>query len=107
MNEFARLQMFGAEPQEKWTSEEAKEFEQYVAVQHRRTRRNAQWAGSCFLLNILLIVPFLYGHSLHSHWESFGKYLLLTAMASFLWFVIKAGFVWSSWQSARETRRVW
>jgi hypothetical protein len=97
--------MFGAEPQEKWTSAEIEEFEQHVAVRHRKTLRGAVLAGSCLLLNILLVVPFLQGHFLHTYWESVGKFLLLTAMALFLWFVFKAGLVWASLQSAKETRR--
>jgi protein-S-isoprenylcysteine O-methyltransferase Ste14 len=97
--------MFNVEPQEQWDANEAAEFEEHVAKQQKKMNRAAIWAGAVLLLDILCVVPFLYGHSLHRYWEAMGKYLLLLAMALFLWFVMRVGYVWSSWQSARETRR--
>ena len=96
--------MFGAEPRGQWSREEKEEFEQYASAQQRVCMRNALYAGLALTANILCIIPFLAGNRLHSHWQS-GKYLLFTAMGLLLWFMTKAGFVWSSWQSARETRR--
>ena len=97
--------MFNVEPQEHWDAKEAAEFEEYVAKRQKKLNREAIWAGAVLLLDILCVVPFLYGHSLHRYWEAIGKYLLLLAMALFLWFVLRVGNAWSSWQSARETRR--
>ncbi len=97
--------MFNVEPQEQWNANEAAEFEEYVQARHRKMRRAAIWAGAALLLNLLCIDPFLYGHSLHRYWDTTGKYLLLLAMAVFLWFVLRVAFVWTSWQSARDTRR--
>jgi protein-S-isoprenylcysteine O-methyltransferase Ste14 len=99
------IRLFNVEPQEEWNAEEAAEFERYVAARHKKTLHAAAWAGGGLLLNILCIVPFLAGHSLHRYWEVIGKNLLLLAMALFLWCVLKVGAVWASWQSARETRR--
>jgi hypothetical protein len=97
--------MFNVEPQEQWDAKEAAEFEEHVAKRQKKMNRAAIWAGAVLLLDILCVVPFLYGHSLHRYWEAIGKYLLLLAMALFVWFVLRVGYVWSSWQSARETRR--
>jgi hypothetical protein len=97
--------MFNAEPQEKLTAEEIAEFEADAAEYQHFLLRRALYAGILLLVNILCIVPFLAGHSLHSHWYSFGKYLILSAELLLLWFVIRAGFVWAAWQSTRETRR--
>ena len=47
----------------------------------------------------------LYGHSLHIYWETVGKYLVILAMGELLWIVLWWGFVYASWQSAREIRR--
>ena len=97
--------MFGAEPEERLTQQDIEEFEEHVAVRHVKVLRDALIAGALLLLNVLLLVPFLAGHFLHSHWESVGKFLLTTALGLFLWFVSKAGAVWASYQAAKETRR--
>jgi|ERR1700722_1922348 len=96
--------MFNVEPQEQWNAEDAAEFERHVAVRHRKTLKAAMWAGGALLLNILCIVPFSKGHSLHFYAEP-ARILVDFAMALFLWFVLKVCLVWASWQSARETRR--
>jgi hypothetical protein len=96
--------MFNVEPQEQWDAEDAAEFERYAAKQLRKAAKDAAWAGCALLLCVLCIVPFDAGHSLHRYWER-AKYLIYLAEALLIWFVIKAGFVWSAWQSARETRR--
>jgi hypothetical protein len=97
--------MFNVEPQEHWTVEEKTEFEEHVRCRHKKVLRDAAWATAALAINIFCLIPFLYGHSLHRYWDVFGKYLLLLALGLFLWFVLKAGLVWSSWQSARETRK--
>ncbi len=97
--------MFGAEPQKKWTAEEASEFEAYAAKRLHRMLVPALWATAIFAATVLSIGPFLHGHPLHAHWETVGKTLLLLAMVELLWFVLRWGYVYSAWQSARETRR--
>jgi hypothetical protein len=66
--------------------------------------KDAVWAGGALLLCILFIVPFAAGHPLHRYWER-TKFMIYVAEVLLVWFVIKAGFVWSARQSARETRR--
>ena len=97
--------MFGAEPQERWTAEDRAEFDIYAAGRLRRMFRTAAWATAIFVTTIVAIIPFLAGHSLHLYWDGFGKYLIFVAEAELLWFVLRWGYVYSAWQSARETRR--
>jgi hypothetical protein len=96
--------MFGAEPQEQWTKEEQKNFEEHAAARLRACISSAVKAGVALLANLAIIVPFMAGHRLHGHWDQ-ARFLVITAELLFLWFVMKAGFVWSSWQSSREVRR--
>jgi hypothetical protein len=99
-----REAMFGVEPEDPLTPEEKKEFEEHASAQLRACISSALKAAAALSINIAIIVPFLYGHRYHYLWN-FARYLIFTAEALLVWFVIKAGFVWSSWQSARETRR--
>jgi hypothetical protein len=96
--------VFNVEPQEQWDANEAAEFEKHAAKQLRKVVKDAVCAGGPLVLCILCIVPFAAGHPLHRYWER-TKFLIYVAEVLLVWFVIKAGFVWSAWQSARETRR--
>jgi len=71
----------------------------------KKVLKGASIAVSIFLLNILVLLPFLAGHSLHSYWESAGKVILLLAMGTFLVCVIKVAAIYASYQAARDTRR--
>jgi hypothetical protein len=97
--------MFNAEPQEAWSKEEAAEFEAHVAARHKKTIRSAAWAGMALLADFLCFIPFSGGHALNRYFVPFGQIFLFAAFALFVWFVLKVGLVWASWQSARETRR--
>jgi hypothetical protein len=96
--------VFGAEPEGPWSRGEEQEFEAHASARLRACTVGALKAGAALAINVLCIVPFSAGHRLHSH-SDIAKYLVFTAMGLFLWFVIKVGLVWASWQSARETRR--
>jgi hypothetical protein len=52
-----------------------------------------------------LIYPFLYGHSLHEYWQSFGKYLIFVSMAALLVFVYCTGMFWNAWQALRDAEK--
>jgi hypothetical protein len=97
--------MFGVEPQEQWTKEEVVEFEVYAAVRFKKMLRSGFWATCALLADILCVVPFLEGFPFHREWDTFGKYLVLAAMALLLWFVYRWGHVLAAWQSARQTKR--
>jgi hypothetical protein len=96
--------MLGAEPQERLTEQEQREFEEHAAARLQACISSMVKVGIALLANLAVIVPFSAGHFLHGHWKQ-AKFLVITAELLFLWFVIKAGFVWSSWQSSREVRR--
>ncbi len=97
--------MFLGERQESCSEEEALEFEKYVTRDLRKKLKRAWWATAVFIATVLALTPFLYGHFLHHYWETIGKYLLILAMGEYLLIVLLWGFVYSSWQSAREGRR--
>jgi hypothetical protein len=96
--------MFGAEPREVWSNEEAREFEEHASARLRACGFGALKAAAAFGLSILCIVPFSAGHRLHGHWAT-ARYLVWIAMALWLWLVVKVALVWGSWQSTREIRR--
>ena len=75
-----------------------------MSARHKRVLKEAIIAAAALVLGIALLTPFLDGFPLHRYWEV-GKYLVFIAFPLFLWFVLKVGAVWASWQSARETRR--
>ena len=97
--------MFNAEPQQTWSKEEAAEFEAHVAARHKKTIRAATWAGIALAADFLCFIPFSGEHFLNRYFEPFGRMILLVALILLLWFVYKAGLVWASFQSAKETRR--
>lgn len=97
--------MFGAEPQERWTLQEAAEFEAYAAERLHRMLRRAIWATTVFAATVLAVGPFLSGHSLHSHWARVGQNILLLALGELLWIVLWWGNVYAAWQSARDVRQ--
>jgi hypothetical protein len=62
--------------------------------------------GVMFLLSCASVYPFLYGHSLHSHWESFGKYLVLLSMGLLLPFVYCGGITWVAGIYIRDLEKI-
>lgn len=96
--------MFGAEPQEQWTKEEQRDFEEHAAARLKACTASATKVGIALLANMAIIVPFSAGHWLHGHWQQ-ARFLVITAELLFLWFGIQVSLVWSSWQSSREVRR--
>ena len=62
-------------------------------------------SGVVFLLSCASVYPFLYGHSLHSYWESFGKYLVLLSMGLLLPFVYCGATTWMAWMWLRDLER--
>lgn len=63
------------------------------------------YSGVALLMDCAFVVPFLYGHSLHMYWESFGKYLILVAMALLVVLVYCSGLLWGAWVSLRDLRK--
>jgi hypothetical protein len=51
-------------------------------------------------------LPFLYGHSLNSHLESIGKYLVIVCMGLFLPFVYCGAMTWLPWIYFRNVQKI-
>ena len=96
--------MFGAEAQAPWTKEEQTEFEEHAAARLFDAKSSALKTGIALLVNVAIIAPFSGVQRLHAYWPR-ARFLVCSAEVLFLWFVMKVGFVWSSWQSSREVRR--
>lgn len=58
-----------------------------------------------FVLGCASVYPFLAGHSLHHHWNSIGKYLVLVSMGLLVVFVYACGMWYSAWQALREVEK--
>ena len=59
--------------------------------------KQAVYATAVFALVCASVYPFLLGHSLHSYWESWGKFLLLVSMTLlpiYVWVVGRAIGAW-------------
>jgi hypothetical protein len=76
--------------------------EEYLRVWKGR----AFYATAAFFLSCASVYPFLYGHSLHAYWESFGKYLVLLSMGLLLPFVVCVGITINSWFLLRSVRKL-
>jgi hypothetical protein len=96
--------MFGAEPQVQWTKEEQRYLEDHAAARLKACNSSAIKAGLALLINLAIIVPFGAGQQLQGYWQQ-ARFLVITAGLLSLWFVIKVGFVWNSWQISRRVRR--
>lgn len=69
-------------------------------------KKRSLYASGAFLLSCASVSPFLYGHPLHSYWESFGKYLVLLSMALLIPFVICVGIAINSWTYLRNLGKI-
>ncbi len=92
--------------------EAQEEGRQSEEVETRIDRRLRKWTyatiilGSALSIAIASTVPFLYGHSLHDHWESVGKRVLALSMGLFLVFVWTAGITFAMWEYSRDMKRI-
>jgi hypothetical protein len=88
--------------------EEARRDEEQA---NRIARRLLKWRkattvlGVALAANILAVIPFLAGHSLHKQWESVGKNVLASAMALFLAFVYVGGNYSTFWSYLRNVKK--
>jgi len=68
-------------------------------------KKRTIYSGIAFFLSCASVDPFLYGHSLHVHWESFGKYLVLLAMGLLVVFVYCAALWYDAWMALRDVTK--
>lgn len=88
------------------TKEEVAAAQQDARRLLRLWKKRSLYAGGALFLSCGSVVPFLYGHPLHSHWESFGKYLVLLSMALLIPFVICVGIAINSWTYLRNLGKI-
>jgi hypothetical protein len=81
------------------------EVKEYAAVKIAIWRKRSLYSTAALVLTCGLIYPFLTGHALHAYWESFGKYLVLVALALLVAFVLCTGFFYSAWQALRDVEK--
>jgi hypothetical protein len=65
------------------------------------------YSGMAFFLSCSSVVPFLYGHSLHAHWETFGKYLVLLSMGLGIPFIYCFGMTLAAWSLLRDLEKTY
>jgi hypothetical protein len=65
-----------------------------------RTRSVYSLAG--LFLACVAVAPFLAGHSLHSYWNSVGKYLVLVSMGLLVVALYCVGLCWGAWSAMRQ-----
>ncbi len=93
-------------------TEELDTNESVEAAIQRAQRLVSQWdkralgAGAAFALSCVAVYPFLKEHVLHSHWESFGKYLVLLSMLLLLPFIICTGIAINSRIYRRKLQKI-
>ena len=68
-------------------------------------RARSLYSLGVFFVSCSSVIPFLYGHSLHMYWESFGKYLVLLSMALLTVAVTCTGILWGAWSSVRDLEK--
>jgi hypothetical protein len=90
--------------------EEARQDEESEARAERTFRswkRATMFVGMLLVASMAALVPFLAGHSLHSHWEKTGKKILLLSMGLYGAFAYTAGHTWIEyWYGLRELRKI-
>jgi hypothetical protein len=68
--------------------------------------KQAVYATATFALICDSVYPFLDGRSLHSYWESWGKFLLLVSMTLWPLYVWVVGRAISAWIFLRRVKRI-
>lgn len=77
-------------------------LEKDVALSLARWKRRAAWSSVVFVLNVLAVIPFLYGFRLRAYWDLVGKKVLLAAMISLLVWVHCAAMAYVFWSYLRR-----
>jgi hypothetical protein len=88
------------------SEEELVEARQSARQLLRHRRKQAVYATAAFFLSCASVSPFLEGHSLHTHWESFGKYLVLLSMGLLLVFIFYVGRAFNAWLFVRDVEKI-
>jgi hypothetical protein len=90
-----------------YTPEEIAQVRPHAQARLRRCLKQLGYSGLAFFFSCSAVVPFLYGHSLHAHWESFGKYLVLLSMGLLIPFVGSAVTTFYAWKLLRDLEKTY
>jgi hypothetical protein len=77
----------------------------YAHALLKRAVQRSLIAGLALFLNCILIVPFLYGHSLHAYWGSIGQCLLWLAVAMVVVFCFSWIPIYTAWEGLRDLKK--
>ena len=91
--------------EEAYSEAEIAEAVDYAKTRLRLHLRRFLYSTTVLVICCASVAPFLAGHSLHSYWQSIGRFLLLLPMGAWLAFVMFAGFVWSAWKSLNDLKK--
>jgi hypothetical protein len=89
-----------------WESEKASSLEEARGLLIRWQRR-AIIFGIALLLNVASIVPFLQDHSLHAHFYSIGRPLLLLSGCLLTAFAFSAAQAYNFWIYLRDLKKAY
>ena len=67
-------------------------------------RNRSLYSTAALLLSCVLVYPFLFGHPMHTFWESFGKYLITLPMFFLILSVYCTGLLWAAWRCLRDLK---
>jgi hypothetical protein len=87
-------------------AKEDAELEAKIQESVRKWRRVMMCLGLALLASIVSLVPFLAGDSLHSHWDTVGKKILLLCMFLLPAFMYAAGITYTRWSYLRDVRKI-
>jgi hypothetical protein len=97
------LTIFDAE--DPLSGEDMTEFRHHAQTVIRLWRTRACYSTLVLVLGCASVYPFLAGHSLHVHWDSIGKYLLLLSMGLLVVFVYSCAMWYSAWQALHDVEK--
>ncbi len=92
-------------PSEQERKDDLADTIQYATRDLQLWKKRFWYSTLAFFLSCALVVPFLAGHSLHTHWDSFGKYIVLLSMALLLPFVACACIVVNAWKMLHDLKK--
>jgi Na+/melibiose symporter-like transporter len=88
-----------------YTTEELPELKRNAEQRLRLSAKRLIVSGLAFFLSCAAIIPFLYGHSLHEYWGTFGMYLLFLSLALLFPFVMCVAMTFTAWIFLRNWQK--
>jgi hypothetical protein len=82
------------------------ELEVKIIQKLRNWKRATIYLGVALFASVASVVPFLAGHSLHDHWDSIGKNMVLLSMILLPAFCFAAGTAYNMWSYLRSIQKI-